>query len=137
MNNVRQNFVKKDFFKYKIVQKNILVYVDNFSLTTKLYNKISEQESFQAAFFDLNEDGVLDIFLNMENNEKVAIKPLYNYLKDDNYFIKALGNNLKNHNLALNGKCTGIECQSALYYGASFECLVSTSDTEKRIAKAF
>lgn len=51
-----------------------------------------------AAFFDINENGILDIYLNYidTNTGDVNMAAVYNYLKNENYFLKTLG---------LNGQC--------------------------------
>lgn len=46
-----------------------------------------------------------------EDTDSIKFLAIYNYVKNENYFLKTLG---------LNGQCTTDKCQSALYYGASY-----------------
>jgi len=85
----------------------------------------------QATFFDINENGILDFYLNYidtsETQENfVKMTSVYNYISNQNYFLKTLG---------LNGKCTDSKCQSALYYGATSMCKVTVSDNSDKAGK--
>ncbi|KAL4468178.1 hypothetical protein ABPG72_017159 [Tetrahymena utriculariae] len=93
--------------------------------TSSNYNSLYKTQAVNIAFFDINEDGKLDFMVNTYENGIYSIRCFFNYIQNDAFFLKALG---------LNGQCTTSSCQSSVYYGASYQCKVTTLDTQYKTA---
>ncbi|KAL4481453.1 hypothetical protein ABPG74_007542 [Tetrahymena malaccensis] len=93
--------------------------------TSSYYNSLYKTQAINIAFFDINEDGKLDFMVNTFENGIYSIRCFFNYIQNDAFFLKALG---------LNGQCTTSSCQSSVYYGTSYQCKVTTLDTQYKTA---
>ncbi|EAR93627.2 integrin alpha FG-GAP repeat protein (macronuclear) [Tetrahymena thermophila SB210] len=93
--------------------------------TSSNFNSLYKTQAINIAFFDINEDGKLDFMVNTFENGMYSIRCFFNYIQNDAFFLKALG---------LNGQCTTSSCQSSVYYGASYQCKVTTLDTQYKTA---
>ncbi|EGR28592.1 integrin alpha fg-gap repeat 1 [Ichthyophthirius multifiliis] len=93
----------------------------------QVWKEMNDQNAHTVSFFDINEDGKIDFFINTKDysSGKNSIKCFFNYISTDAFFIKALG---------LNGQCNNNKCQSGIYYGATYECKVTTLDTTEKVA---
>lgn len=80
-------------------------------------------EFLSASFFDVNENGILDMYMNYfdkTDKNKIKFSSIYNYLSNQNYFLKIRGTN------GGDGKVN--KKKSTLFYGATFECTITTND---------